>query len=150
MNVSSKGIKMEENTINVDKIMEEIRAEIKEKGYKESDLQFKGKNGAYSETVELDEIKFDEDRFRKKVLLLNVRKNVSPNKTLYASNKKQKFSVFVKKVLRKSLKFYIEPIVSEQNEYNETNAELMMQVYALAKENEELRKRVEALEENIQ
>ena len=90
------------------------------------------------------------ETYKKQLLLLNIQKNVNTNKTLYADSPAGKVEIFFKKVFRKCARFYVEPIVSGQNEYNETNAMLMCQLYAAVKRVEELEKKMAQLEKRIQ
>lgn len=135
--------------MDIESIMQEIRDEIKEKGYKENDLEFKVHSGPHAEKVDIDDVGIDIEKFRKKVLLLNCRKNVNPEKTLYTADAKKKLLITLKKVIRKLNRFYVHPIVQEQNEFNEVSVELLFQVYALLKENQELKERVDNLEKVV-
>ena len=139
-----------EEKIDVESIMEEIRAEIRQKGYKEKDVRFADINISYADNMDVDGLELSVDTYKKQLLLLNIQKNVNTNKTLYADSPAGKLEIFFKKVFRKCARFYIEPIVSEQIEYNETNAMLMCQLYAAVKRVEELEKKVAQLEECIQ
>lgn len=136
--------------IDVEDIMREIRAEIKKKGYKEKEVRFADFNISYADNIDVDNMELSIDTYKKQLLLLNIQKNVNTNKTLYADSSAGKAEVFFKKVFRKCARFYIEPLVKEQNEYNETNAMLMCQLYAALKRVEELEKKVAYLEESAQ
>jgi len=95
--------------INIEKIMEEIRQEIQEKGYTNDMLSF-------DDITDFDEEnKTLEDYFD----ILNSIWNVQAYRELPGGNGLvSKLNVFIKKVLRKLIKFYIEPIVADQNEFN--------------------------------
>jgi len=95
--------------INIEKIMEEIRQEIQEKGYTNDMLSF-------DDIMDFDEEnKTLEDYFD----ILNSIWNVQAYRELPGGNGLvSKLNVFIKKVLRKLIKFYIEPIVADQNEFN--------------------------------
>lgn len=145
---------MEENNINIEEIMAEIKREIKEKGLSGEMLSFEDvpyrktpqAGGSVSEALEY----------------LNSNYNVQPYKEL----KGNALKVFFKKVIRKLTKFYIEPAVEDQNGVNSNivtvlnslaenspekaiskaetlelgQKELMIRIERLEKENEELRK----------
>lgn len=95
--------------IDIEKIMDEIREEIQEKGYIEDLPSFKECCDSYYDEVEklLDE---------------------SYNTQNYAYIEEypvwetggfiNKFKAFIKKVIRKSIKFYIVPIIEKQNAFN--------------------------------
>ncbi len=139
-----------EEQIDVESIMEEIRAEIKRKGYKEKEVRFSDINISYADNMDVDHMELSAEAYKKQLLLLNIQKNVNTNKTLYADSPAGKVEIFFKKVFRKCARFYVEPIVSGQNEYNETNAMLMCQLYAAVKRVEELEKKMAQLEKCIQ
>ena len=139
-----------EEQIDVESIMEEIRAEIKRKGYKEKEVRFSDLNISYADNMDVDHMELSAEAYKKQLLLLNIQKNVNTNKTLYADSPAGKVEIFFKKVFRKCARFYVEPIVSGQNEYNETNAMLMCQLYAAVKRVEELEKKMAQLEKRIQ
>ena len=139
-----------EEHIDVESIMEEIRAEIKRKGYKEKEVRFSDINISYADNMDVDHMELSAEAYKKQLLLLNIQKNVNTNKTLYADSPAGKVEIFFKKVFRKCARFYVEPIVSGQNEYNETNAMLMCQLYAAVKRVEELEKKMAQLEKRIQ
>lgn len=145
---------MEENNINIEEIMADIKREIKEKGLSSDMLSFEDvpyrktpqAGGSVSEALEY----------------LNSGYNVQPYKELNGNPLK----VFFKKVIRKLTKFYIEPAVADQNSINSNivtvlNAlaenspekaiakaetvelgqkELLIRIEKLEKENEELRR----------
>lgn len=144
---------MDEKTdkkMDVESIVNEIRAEIKRKGYKEKDVRFGDINISYADNTDVDSMGFSVDEYKKQLLLLNIQKSVNTNKTLYADSRAGKIEIFFKKVFRKCVRFYVEPLVSGQNEYNETNAILMCQLYGVVKKVEELEKRVEQMEKSLE
>lgn len=145
---------MEENNINIEEIMADIKREIKEKGLTGDMLSFEDvpykktpqAGGSVSEALDF----------------LNSNYNVQPYKEL----KGNPLKVVFKKIIRKLMKFYIEPTVNDQNNVNSSivtvlngladnspekaldkaetielaQKELLMRIEKLEKENEELRK----------
>lgn len=138
------------NEIHIEEIMNGIREEIKRKGYKEKEVRFADINISYADNTDLDSVEFSMDTCKEQLLLLNIQKSVNSNKTLYADSRAGKIEIFFKKVFRKCARFYVEPIVSGQNEYNETNAILMSQLYAAVKRAKRLEKRVGELEKRVE
>ena len=145
---------MKENNINIEEIMADIKREIKEKGLTGDMLSFEDvpykktpqAGGSVSEALDF----------------LNSNYNVQPYKEL----KGNPLKVVFKKIIRKLMKFYIEPTVNDQNNVNSSivtvlngladnspekalnkaetielaQKELLMRIEKLEKENEELRK----------
>ncbi|HQM00272.1 MAG TPA: hypothetical protein PLH98_06885 [Ruminococcus flavefaciens] len=145
---------MEENNINIEEIMADIKREIKEKGLTGDMLSFEDvpykktpqAGGSVSEALDF----------------LNSNYNVQPYKEL----KGNPLKVVFKKIIRKMMKFYIEPTVNDQNNVNSSivtvlngladnspekalnkaetielaQKELLIRIKKLEKENEELRK----------
>lgn len=98
--------------INVEDIMAEIRAEIKENRYNDS-LSFQDcitdvTNDSHFDTA-FDKIKFNEELYS-----LNHYWNVQGYRPLHGNI----ITIFVKRLIRKLIKFYIEPVINDQNNYN--------------------------------
>lgn len=124
--------------INIEKIMEEIRQEIQEKGYTNDMLSF-------DDITDFDEEnKTLEDYFD----ILNSIWNVQAYRELPGGNGLvSKLNVFIKKVLRKLIKFYIEPIVADQNEFNANCVRLLNMINGHMNIKD---KKIEMLEEEIE
>lgn len=150
--------------VNVEKIMEEIRTEIKEKGYTSNTLSFTDVNGTGTYHGAMD------GDYAYTVETANSLCMVPFDGPLTGNP----LAVFFKKIIRKLIRFYIRPIVEMQNEFNaqvvhalELNGENALPAPAVSdevnkkleklekdlekanKENEELRRRLEKLEEAI-
>lgn len=123
--------------INIEKIMEEIRQEIQEKGYTNDMLSF-------DDITDFDEEnKTLEDYFD----ILNSTWNVQAYRELPGGNGLvSKIIVFIKKVLRKLIKFYIEPIVADQDEFNANSVRLLNMINGYININD---KKIEILEKEI-
>ena len=133
---------MDNKNVNIEEIMQNIRKEIKEKGLSSDMLSFEdvpyqkpdaAVNGAGSEEV------------KNSLVYLNGHYNVQPYKPLGGNP----LFVFIKKVLRKLMKFYIEPIVNDQNNFNANVVRVLnAQQNTPAPDTDELTKRLEVLELN--
>jgi len=127
--------------IDIDKIISEIRAEIKENGYTSDLLSFKDINIA--EATNLEEI-ISLSYFTRSKAEIEEYPDWG-NGSSFASIK-----VFVKKAIRKCLKFYIVPIVEKQNQYNVLAADRIVDYCKLLEQKEDqiinLRKRILELE----
>lgn len=118
--------------VNIENIMNEIRQEIKEKGYTYDMLSFSEvsvANSICSECTSMAEIEDD-------LHYLNTSYTVASHNPI-AGNKI--FSIF-KKIIRKLIKFYIEPIVYAQNEFNAVNVRLLNNLTALIKKRSDQKK----------
>ena len=134
----SEGIK----TIDVEEIMQSIRKEIKEKGYKTSDLKFADVKVVCIDSIEGAETCFDINRMRfelEQVASLQSLQIVYP----ITGNK---IKVFAKKLIRKMIAFHVNKIANEQNAYNYHNSVCIAQMYKYA---EETQKRMDELEAKI-
>jgi len=127
--------------INVEEIMAEIKRDIKEKGYKNDDISFSEVMPCTSYTPLTHSNMLDENVRN----LMNIRGVVS-YKVLKSNRSIGFIIIFVKKIIRKLVKFYIEPIVYDQNQINSLAAISIKDIYM---EVESLRKNVEFLEEEI-
>lgn len=103
--------------VNIENIMNEIRQEIKEKGYTYDMLSFKEVFTVQTDgSNEVDIAEIDGN-----LGYLNSSYEIMAYRPL-AGNK---LFVFIKKVIRKLTKFYIEPIVASQNEFNAYNVRVL-------------------------
>ncbi len=127
------------STVNVDEIMNQIRAEIAQKGLKESDIKFEDipmvNNDIFGDVYNYDEFSKSLDMARPHVAV-----NASP--ALHGNI----LSKIVKKILRRLIAYHIEAIVDEQNEYNKYTFNA---VSMLPDKIDEYEMRIEALEKRI-
>lgn len=108
-------------SIDVSEIMEQIRTEIKEKGYSSDMLSFADvTNDADSDT---SGERFDADMLRANVQYISTHHRVDPYRPL-AGNP---IAVFFKKVIRKLVSFYVEPYAAEQSSLNANIAQAQQQ-----------------------
>ena len=122
---------MENGSINIEEIMAEIKQKIKEQGLTADMLSFEdvpykknAQSGSASEALDY----------------ISTHYYIQPYKELQGNGIK----VFFKKVLRKLMKFYVEPVVFEQNDFT-ANAVTVMKSLSESK-SEDMSSRVETLE----
>ena len=122
---------MENGSINIEEIMAEIKQKIKEQGLTADMLSFEdvpykknAQSGSASEALDY----------------ISTHYYIQPYKELQGNPVK----VFIKKVIRKLTKFYVEPVVFEQNDFN-ANAVTVMKSLAESG-SADLGSRVETLE----
>ena len=102
--------------INIEDIMKEIRSDIAAKGYTRDALSF--------DDVVLDDDcmkydHFDKIEFSQELYVLNHNWDVKAYRQFENNGGiAGKFKNFFKKSIRKMVKFYVEPIVTDQNRYN--------------------------------
>ncbi|MGN0677189.1 MAG: hypothetical protein ACI4K5_05535 [Ruminococcus sp.] len=135
---------MSEN-INVDEIVNQIRAEIKEKGLEPSMLSFE--DVPFDKEVSHTETHFELSSLVQSADYMNARNQIEPYKEISGNP----ISVFIKKVIRKLVKFYIMPIMTEQNALNYHCANAINQVSCYVQSNskvdiEQLASKVDELE----
>ena len=112
--------------INVEEIMQDIRTQIAERGYTKNELKFAdvaAKTGEMSD--EIDDY-FELDHFGLTVERMNSTRKVQCWRLIGGN----RLAVFFKKVIRKLIKFYVEPIIDEQNQFNFYTTSAMTQLYA--------------------
>lgn len=138
--------------INVEGIMKEIQLEIKSKGYKDNELSF----GEVEELRRLYNGDFDARELDDWMQTVRQCYYVEEHPVLWANTFLGKLKYKIKSAARKTVSFYIIPIVQKQNQYNKAVAKTLNQVDAyidsyrkaelLEKKIEELTKRVQELE----
>lgn len=97
------------NTLCIEDIMEEIRRDIKEKNLTSDMLSFEDVPYKRAEDTGVSA-----DELQSSMIYVNSHYNVQPYKALGGNP----LYVFVKKVIRRLTKFYVEPVVFEQNDFN--------------------------------
>lgn len=136
---------MDSKTVNIEEIMQEIRQEIKDRHLTPDMLSFE--DVPFQKPAETGAEGWDSEQTRSALLYVNGQYAVQPYKELHGNP----LFVFLKKVIRKLTKFYIEPIVSEQNAFN-ANAVRLFNAIGKDRENagnaEEILHRLEVLELN--
>ena len=135
--------------IDVEKIMDEIRQEIREKGYDASMLSFQDVDGE-------DELSLgQEEKFRLEELERRVQEASLRAEVPWYYQAEGSLPVrLMKKVIRKLIRFAYVPIVENQNRENQVLAQSLRQLLAYVKEQQErveiLEKRLEAVEDGKQ
>ena len=137
---------IQDSDINIELIMQEIKAGIKEKGYTNDLLSF---NDIVVDTSTMNVSKFDKISFNEEIYTVNHTWNVQAYRVINGS----KIALFFKKVMRKMVYFFVEPIVLEQDGFNASIVRLMNQMNCYVDETKEqnlaLKKQVEDLTEKI-
>lgn len=100
--------------INIEKIMQEIRQDIKSRGYKESEIHFEDIPVRNSVDVGSEIESFDRNEFQKSIDYINKNWEIP----YYFPLGTNKTAVFIKRVIRKLIKFLLYPINQQQNEMN--------------------------------
>lgn len=131
---------MSEN-INVDEIVNQIRAEIREKGLEPSMLSFE--DVPFDKEVSHTETHFELSSLVQSADYMNARNQIEPYKEISGNP----ISVFIKKVIRKLVKFYIMPIMTEQNALNYHCANAINQVSCYVQSNSKVN--IEALASKV-
>ena len=157
------------NSVNVEEIMKEIRDEIDKKGYRKAPLSFED----IPIGLGVSDGPFHMARMEECRNLLNNQFSVITYRVLEPGPRKfGKLIVFMKKVVRKLVRFYVDPVVEQQNRFNFTVAEfsnevtkfisennaqpdareqldLLKEIRLLRQENEELKKGLEQLQTQV-
>ncbi len=149
-----------ENKINIEEIMAQIKREIEEKGLTPDMLSFE--DVPYKKPVQVSaETGTSLSAADEALAYVNAHHYIQPYKPLAGNPIK----VFIKKVIRKLTKFYVEPVVFEQNSFNaaavnvlnvmkssaesrqdDNSSELLSRLETLELAQKELRSRIDSLE----
>lgn len=132
------------NDINIEEIMQEIRQNIKDKGYDKEPVSFEeiempqgavsGGEG-YQADVLLSELEYLNHNYY--------------NQFHVPINGGNPFAVLIKKVIRKLTRFLVVPLVEFQNQYNASSLRCMNQMKEYITELETYQSRVEELEKEL-
>lgn len=129
--------------INVDKIMEEIREEIREKGMENHGPEFADVNLS-KDFLKLPE-KYDNDMMHRELVNLNGIWDTSLEELTSGNPVKRA----VKKAIQKAVRMVVSSHVVRQTAFNASVVDSINMLNCLAKENEALREEVEGLKEQI-
>lgn len=129
-----------DNQIDVQKIMEQIREEIKEKGYKESDLSFS--DIEIKEKCEILTNRFDENEY---INCLN-QANSYASSVFYSINVGNGLKGLIKRVIRRLISPIMVPVCERQEIYNASSVRTLNQMNLYMTE---LEKRVIDLEKEV-
>ncbi|MBR4445017.1 MAG: hypothetical protein IKS37_03905 [Solobacterium sp.] len=123
---------MEENTnmnIDVTKIMEEIRADIDARGLRDEVLSFEEIPMPQQATVvDSGTGPFNNDEFMDSNMYMNRCFQVQTWQPIKSNRPLGFLIIFFKKIIRKLIRFFIDPIVNEQNDFNANTTRSMNQV----------------------
>lgn len=137
----------EMNGINVEEIMSQIREEIKEAGYTNDILSF---NDVDADDGIFVFESFDEGKFAKEVMGMNHSWSIQTYRDLGSRGPVG----FIKKVIRKCIRFYVDPVVEDQNQFNAYMVRTMNLMNCYIKEQKEtidiLERQVIDLKEKLQ
>lgn len=101
--------------LDIEEIMTEIRKSIKLRQYQEMPIKFENIDVITNEK----NLIYDQNKLLTYIHNVNSHHHIYAYRTIYSrKGLLGKIIIFIKKVLRKSIKFYIEPIVSDQNKFN--------------------------------
>lgn len=134
-------------TIDVEKIMEEIREDIKRKGYVDDFPEFED---TFYKIAPSHKGIFDVTEYQEQIQYLNENWNIPVHRNFSGQGTVGKIKVIIQKGVRKCIKFYVRPIIDDQNKFNArvTSSFNIINLYIahMQEENEALKKRIEQLE----
>ncbi|MDO5403594.1 MAG: hypothetical protein Q4F11_09155 [Eubacteriales bacterium] len=132
-------------TIDVKSIMSEIREDIQKKGYTNDMLSF---DDVVMDAGAAQVTKFDKVKFNEEIFIINHEWNVQAYRPLQGG----RISVFFKKVIRKLVYFFVEPIVISQDGFNASLVRMMNQMNCYIEEQDdeikELKQKIADLEKS--
>lgn len=119
--------------IDVEEIMNEIRADIRARRLDGTLVPFDDVPNPAGRMQVLPPGSFDEDRLTSFVNVLNGN-YITPLDRPLGMGKK----TFFKRVMRKLIRFYLKPVVDDQNAFNATTVNAINQLYTFAEEQQQL------------
>lgn len=130
--------------INVDKIMEEIREEIRKKGMESNGPEFADVTG----TMDLLEIpeEYDKDIMHTELVSLNELWDTSPEEL----HSKHLVNGAVKRMIQRAVHMVINSHIAKQVAFNISVVDCLNMLSCLEKENESMRKEIEVLKKEVQ
>lgn len=136
--------------INVEEIMQELKAEIAKRSYTDKILSFDDVGdftGIGQASGNINAYSFEE--MTRQCNNVNAQYNVLEYRIYPSNGFANKVKTFIKKALRKPIRFYINPIVHDQNEFNSSVTRCINQMRLYMAENQDLKKQVHELSEQV-
>lgn len=129
--------------VDVEKIMMEIREEIKKNGLDKEILSFEEVPlPNVSNNFEPNDEEFDIDFFMESTDAMNSAYKIQTERVLLGNP----ISVFIKKIIRKFIRFYIIPIINDQTSFNAYTVRSCNSIRNYIIQSREDKKRIEELE----
>ena len=123
--------------------MQEIRAEIRAKGYEDNEIPFSDIACLVGGT----EVPFDLKDYLDDISMMDESRTVLAYRDISSTRKGVgKLITFIKKVIRKMVCFYVEPLVDDQNRFNELTTRVVAQTVRRYNDDDA---RIEELEKKI-
>lgn len=133
------------NEINIEEIMEEIRQNIKDRGYDKEPLSFESVQVSKPAVVAGDG--YNADQFMHELEYMNHNWN---NNFQVPVTGRNFLATFIKRLIRKCTRFIIFPIVNFQNSYNVSAVRCLNQIKEYMAEMDVYKQRIEQLEKEIE
>lgn len=133
--------------VNVERIMEDLRGEIAKRPYKDKIISFKDMGEFLGNAASAGNFVFSE--LVRQIDAVNAKYSVLEYRFFPMNGVANKIKAIIKKIIRKPLRFYIHPIVTDQNEFNASVTRSLNQVKAYIEENQNLKKEVTDLKEKV-
>ncbi len=134
--------------INIQRVIEEIQAEVSEKYWEEEPILFDEIPIMENSSLNADRA-FDRNLLKGTADEMNRRWEIRACRALLGT----RIKVFIKKVLRKLMKFYVEPIAEDISEYNSYTVRSVNSICAYIDEqqqqNQKLNSKIDRLEQEI-
>lgn len=134
--------------IDIEDIMREVREEVEKRKWSGDIIPFE-KIPVYWEDGDSQGMVFDFDELKQETFFLNNHYRVQAYRELKSRPVVGGIILFFKKILRKSMKFYIEPIVNDQNEINSAVMSCMNQINYYIQGQISLQKEIMELQEKV-
>lgn len=135
--------------IDVEAIMAEIKEEIDKRPYKEKILSFEDV-GEFSDLDGDILTGYSFEELTRQVDNINAQYMVQEYRIFPSHGVLNKIKNIVKKLIRKPIRFYVNPIVHDQDEFNASVVKSINQIKFYISENEQLKQQVEELTREIE
>lgn len=137
--------------VDADSVLAEVKNKMKKRNYAAKEVTFADvqiKNNFVSDMLVKP---FDLEQFKVNLSKMGDDKNVAVYNQQLTSGLSGRIKIFVKQILFKLMRFYVQPIAENQTRYNEECLQAVVQLYTMVehekkKEIDAMRSRIEKLE----
>lgn len=144
--------KQDNQVISADMILAEVKSKVKRNHYERKNIHFADVRTKNSFTDDMMNRPFDQEQFKLNLLKMEADRNIAVfQNQLMENTLSARAKVFVKQILYKLMRFYVQPIAEIQSRYNEDCLRVIIQLYTMIeqekqKEIERLKNRLDKLE----
>ena len=140
--------KRDNRAVDADMILAQVKNKVKKNNYERNTIHFSDVQTRHSFASDIMNRSFDLEQFKINLLKMGDDRNIAVFQNQLTENKMSaKVKVFVKQILYRLMRFYVQPIAESQSRYNEECLQAIVQLYAMIEQ--EQQKEIDSLKDRL-